>query len=367
MVLTITSSPRLPSIPGGASGVTLTVSALSDGLTEGAESVMVTLVGGALYTIGGAPAASVTIDDAPPVNTRPTAVLDLVPTPAAEGSRVTLDFSRSFDPDSGDAVQSYRVTMLEAPSGSIGGRTDGQQFVPGIPVGTSLTGLTFFPDMSGSYRFQLVVRDTRGGLSAPVADSLVVSPTPTPTVASVTIDRTTVFLPGIGQSATLHVSVVDEQGSLVNVPITWSSSRPEEVAVDRTGRLVAARIGSALIVAEAGGAKSAPAFVVVAEPRAGALLVTDAQVVAIGPALGLPPGTPADIGTQYQVRLAGVSAPPVTGTVVLATETAPVAGKVVATTQDGQTLVLTLELAPLYELLLGPTSTGRLISRTSLW
>lgn len=158
---------------------------------------------------------------------------------------------------------------------------------------------------------------------------------------SVAVDKPFVFFSGAGQSASLTAQIFDAQGAPVSGGVTWTSSAPDKVSVDASGRVAARTIGSAQIVASAGGARSAPTLVVVAEPQPGALLLADAQVVAIG----APPGA----GTEYEVTLQGVVAP-APGTVVLGTETAPIAGKVVATRQEAAGLVVTLALAPLYQL-----------------
>ena len=121
------------------------------------------------------------------------------------------------------------------------------------------------------------------------------------------------------------------------------------MSVDAGGRLQANAVGSAQIVAEASGGKSAPTLVVVATPQAGALLVTDAQVMSVGAPLAVDPSVPPDAGTRYEVTLQGVAAP-ANGTVVLAAETAPVAGKVVATRAEAGDLVVTLAIAPLDQL-----------------
>ena len=165
----------------------------------------------------------------------------------------------------------------------------------------------------------------------------------------VVIDKASVLLPGAGQSAQLTAQILDPQGAPVAGTITWTSSAPDKVSVDAAGQVTAVAIGSAQIFAEAAGLRSAPTLVVVAEPQPGALLVTDAQVVSVGQPLGLPPGTPPGVGTEYEVTLSGVTAP-APGTVLLAAETAPVAGKVVATRQESAGIVVTLALAPLYEL-----------------
>lgn len=168
-------------------------------------------------------------------------------------------------------------------------------------------------------------------------------------VGTVVIDKPSVFLPGSGLSAPLTAQVLDPQGAPMSGSVTWTSSAPDKVSVDATGRLVALAIGSAQIFAQAAGVRSAPTLVIVAQPLAGALLVTDAQVVSVGPPLRVAPGDVPGVGTEYEVTLQGVSAPS-PGTMVIAAEMAPVAGKVVATRQEPAGLVVTLALAPLYQL-----------------
>jgi len=167
---------------------------------------------------------------------------------------------------------------------------------------------------------------------------------------SVAIDQASVFFTGAGQTRALTALASDAQGVPLGGPLVWSSSAPDKVAVDASGRLTALAIGSAQITAATAGAVSPPTLVVVAEPQAGALLVTDAQVVSIGApavAAGAAPGAP----PQYDVTLLQGTAAPLPGTVVLAAESAPIAGKVVTTHPDGSgRLVVTLALAPLPQL-----------------
>jgi hypothetical protein len=166
---------------------------------------------------------------------------------------------------------------------------------------------------------------------------------------SVVIDRSWVFLPGTGLTAQLGARILDANGAELPGIVTWSSSAPDRVDVSAGGLLTALAVGSAQVFAEVNGVRSAPALVAVAVPVAGALLVTDAQVVAVGPPLGVIQDQPQAAGTQYEVTLQGVAAPAV-GTVVLAAETAAVAGRVVASRQDAAGLIVTLELRPIYEL-----------------
>ena len=168
-------------------------------------------------------------------------------------------------------------------------------------------------------------------------------------VGSVVIDKPSVLLPGSGQSAQLSAQLLDSQGAPSFGSVTWTSSAPDKVSVDAAGRLVALAIGSAQVFAQAAGVRSAPTLVIVAQPQVGALLVTDAQVVAVGPPLRVAPGTVPGVGTEYEVTLRDVAVPTI-GTLLIAAEMAPVAGRVVATRQESAGLVVTLALAPLYEL-----------------
>jgi Bacterial Ig domain/K319L-like, PKD domain len=195
---------------------------------------------------------------------------------------------------------------------------------------------------------------TDGAATATATVTVVVSssePPPPVNVASVVVDRTTVFLTGVGQSATATATAFDDHGLAVNAPFSWTSSRPAEVTADATGRIAAAAIGSALVVAEAGGVRSAPVFVIVAEPKPGALLLQDSQIVSVGDALGVPEGDAPGVGTQYEVTVTGLASPPAPGTVVLAAGNAAVAGKAVSVRADGPNQILTLEFAPMFDLL----------------
>ena len=87
----------------------------------------------------------------------------------------------------------------------------------------------------------------------------------------VVIDKPSVFLTASGQGARLAAQVLDEQGAPVPGTVRWTSSAPGQVSVDANGQLQAlVAIGSATIVtAEAGGLRSAPTLVVVADAAAG--------------------------------------------------------------------------------------------------
>lgn len=171
------------------------------------------------------------------------------------------------------------------------------------------------------------------------------------TSGSVVVAQTAVMLTAVGQTRQLSVRTMNDAGVTVNAAVTWSSSAPSQVSVDATGRVTARTIGSAQVFAQSGSVRSAPVFVVVAQPQPGALLVTDAQVISVGLPMGLAPGEVPTVGTQYEVRLTGITTPPSPGTVVLAAGNAMVAGKVVSVRTESGAMVVTLAMAPLGQLL----------------
>ncbi len=133
--------------------------------------------------------------------------------------------------------------------------------------------------------------------------------------------------------------------------VTWTSSAPDKVSVDATGHLVAKAIGSAQIFAE-GAAESDPPrpWSTVAEPQAGALLVTDAQVVSVGPPLGLPPEQSPGVGTEYEVTLSGVAARPPPARWCSPPRPPRSPARSSRPGRIRRDLVVTLALAPLYQL-----------------
>ncbi|MGZ3447610.1 MAG: Ig-like domain-containing protein, partial [Myxococcaceae bacterium] len=173
---------------------------------------------------------------------------------------------------------------------------------------------------------------------------------PGPGIIRVEITPGSVLLGAAGQTHALSARAFDAQNREVAATFAWTSSHPDQVSVDASGKLTGKAIGSAQITAETAGVTSAAATILVAETAPGAVLVSDAQVVSVGPVTFTPADGPG-VGTQYEVRLKGVSPAPSPGTILLASESAQVAGKVVSTRDESGTLVATLELRPLYEVL----------------
>jgi hypothetical protein len=171
-----------------------------------------------------------------------------------------------------------------------------------------------------------------------------------PVVATVEVAQSALLLQRAGESAQLAAVARDSDGNAVDVPIAWRSGKPAEVAVDAAGKVSAAVAnGSSQIVAVAQGIESAATLVVVTQPVAGAVLVSDAQV--LGDVIATDPDAAPSVGNTYRVTLVGVSAPAV-GALMVGTGGKPVAGRVVSvdTSVAGQTTA-TLGLVPLPELL----------------
>jgi len=157
------------------------------------------------------------------------------------------------------------------------------------------------------------------------------------TVAKVEIQQTGLLLTDMGATRQLSAVAYDAQGGALSVPIQWSSTQTA-IGVDGSGKVTAAtNNGSSQIVAEANGVKSAPLLVVVTTLPAGAILLTDAQIV--GEPFETDPNAPPSFDNTYKVVLTGVGAPAM-GSLLINTESKPVAGRVVAVdTAGGQTTV----------------------------
>jgi len=172
-----------------------------------------------------------------------------------------------------------------------------------------------------------------------------------PVAASIEVTPSALLLTGAGQERTLRARVLDAAGNELNLPVAWSSSTPADVSVSSAGAVRSvADIGSSVVRAVVGNVRSVPVLVTVAEPQPGALLVTDAQVVSVGPPIVEGPDAP-DLGWDREVTLR-LPTDPAVGTMLLASESAAVAGKVVSIRRSGDTVVVRLARAALPDVLL---------------
>ncbi|MGE3617900.1 MAG: Ig-like domain-containing protein, partial [Gemmatimonadales bacterium] len=191
----------------------------------------------------------------------------------------------------------------------------------GQPVSTSFTWTSTVPGVATVNGSGMVTAVAPGSTAVTAASGAITSNAVALSVepatalpARVEIDRSALLLPGIGQSTRLTARAFDAQGAPTAATITWTSSAPADVSVDPTGLVTAVRIGSAEIYATAEGVRSPATIAYVAEPATGALLVSDAQVVSVGPPLDLAPDATPTVGTEYEVRLRNLPTAPAAGT-----------------------------------------------------
>ncbi len=166
-------------------------------------------------------------------------------------------------------------------------------------------------------------------------------------IASIKITPGSVMLTQVGEQRALQAQAYNAAGEEVDATFSWSSSHPDQVAIDANGMLTAQTLGSAEIKATANGVTSEPALVLLTLPVANARLVADEQIV--GDFTPVDSAAPYGLGFQYTVTLRGVDAPQV-GEVLLGTGEAPLGGRVVAVKQVGQDVTVTLEIIPLSEM-----------------
>lgn len=185
---------------------------------------------------------------------------------------------------------------------------------------------------------------TRADAAAATTPDAAVAPPP----GHVVVTPGALLLTASGQQATLAAEAFDGQDAPLAGPVTWTSSKPDVVSVDDAGRVTAlAAVGSAQITASVGDAVSPPVLVVVAEPVPGAVLVTDAQVLAGPDAVDV--NAPVDLGFLMRLTLAP-EVQVANGAILLALEDKPVAGRVVATQPGVSGTEVTLELVALPDL-----------------
>jgi hypothetical protein len=199
----------------------------------------------------------------------------------------------------------------------------------------------WMPSANGEFPVAVTVSDGNGG----VAQQQWTIAVGAGAIATVTVDPAWVFFSAQGQTFQLTAQVLDADLNPIAGEVTWHSTAPDRVSVSQTGKLLAEAVGSAQIYAEAGGIQSSATLVAVAIPVNGAMLVYDDQVVQIGEPLPTLPDEP----DWYEVTLRNVSAPPI-GTIVLAAETAPIAGRLLDYRAVAEGIMFTLEIVSLNQL-----------------
>ena len=151
------------------------------------------------------------------------------------------------------------------------------------------------------------------------------------------------------QTAPLRAVAYDAEGNEVAATFSWTSSAPDQVAVDADGTVSAAsELGSAIVWAEADGIRSNPAVVAALELHPGSVLVTDDQVVEVGEPF-LPDGAAETDFPLMDVRLRGID-PPAEGTILVSGESSVLGGSVVSAEEDGGEVAVRLQLVSMPEL-----------------
>ncbi len=151
------------------------------------------------------------------------------------------------------------------------------------------------------------------------------------------------------QTAKLEAVALDADGNEVSATFTWTSSTPDQIAVDADGNLSAvSELGSATIVAAAGDVRSNPAVVAAVDLHPGTVVVTDENVVEVGEPF-LPEGAAETDFPLMDVRLRGID-PPAEGTIVVSAESSALGGSVVSAENDGGEVAVRLQLVSMPEL-----------------
>jgi hypothetical protein len=235
--------------------------------------------------------------------------------PFAAGVTLPTGFAQSLDP-----VLTYTFTGSEPPGPY-------QFFLAALRPGALADG-----------------RVDPGDLLALATAQVTFGPQALDTVARVQAGPAGLLLTQIGDAGQLSAVAFDAQGGVLDVAIAWASSDPQVVSVDQAGTVRAtATSGTALITASAGTMQAEPVHVYVAAPVAGALLVTDSQIVS-GPAAVDPAAEPSP-GAPYEVVLRGMPSLPL-GTILINTGALAVGGRVVDVQPQGGDLRVRLVVVP---------------------
>jgi hypothetical protein len=171
----------------------------------------------------------------------------------------------------------------------------------------------------------------------------------TPTaVARIEISPSSALISEKGKTKALKAKAYDANGKPVAASVSWTTSHPDQIAIDTGGNVTSlVTNGSAVVVAEANGIKSPPALIVATEPAAGALAVTDDQVI-VDP-VAVDPTAVRSLNNPYEV-VVRMPVPPPVGSILYSSESKPIAGRVLATEPVGENIKVTLKLIPINEM-----------------
>lgn len=130
--------------------------------------------------------------------------------------------------------------------------------------------------------------------------------TPTNNVARVVIEQESVLLTGVGKTQTLTAKAYDASGNPVQANITFSSSKPQVVAI--SGNTVSGvAVGSSQIVASVGQVKSRPVLAAVATLTSDTADIAQSNIVEGPNFIGLSEGEVPSVGSRYTAVVRNLS------------------------------------------------------------
>ena len=182
--------------------------------------------------------------------------------------------------------------------------------------------------------FVVVALAACGGGDDPASPPPGPDPTPTGPVTRVEMSPAGGMFVDTAERRSITVKAFDANGSEVPVAaadVNLASSDAAGIEVSRAGNGFEVRAAvlprSAVLTARVGAVSSKPAIFHSAQPTAGAITVTDAQVH--GAPVAVDPAASPGLGFQYRITLSGVASPAV-GSIVVGTGVLPVGGRVVS-------------------------------------
>jgi large repetitive protein len=222
-----TTLPGSVTFAAGATTATVTVAPIADALTEGNETVILTLVDQAGYTLGANTTATITLAD--PVNQPPTAFKDIVTT--NEDTPVTINvLANDTDPD-GDPRS---LDSFTNPTNGTVTRNDNN-----TPDNLTDDQLVYTPNANynGSDSFTYTISDGNGGTAtatviltvSSVNDAASISGTAT---GAVTEDATT---PNLTTTGTLTVADVDSGENKFKTTVTSATGNLGSLSITEAG------------------------------------------------------------------------------------------------------------------------------------
>lgn len=176
-----------------------------------------------------------------------------------------------------------------------------------------------------------------------------IPPLPIGEVARLKITPSSILLKGAGEKTRLMAEGWDKDGNyLGSIPADWSSSDEGMIRLSADGEAEAmAALGSAKIMASCNGISAEPALAIIAQPVAGAELVSDEKIMSDPEPVD--PGATYGVGYRYRVRV-DASQSLTIGGILLGTGEKPVGGRVVEVIEEGGERLVTLEIVPLDEM-----------------